>query len=484
MPEQTLRITVEIELRGADYRATRQFSTLTSPRHVNGLKLHPQDLFPIRGEQRTLAEPVDILLAYRGDNKLADFDFFFDERGQFDLGVYLYQQLFQRLCAEERTALEKAERVDLVVVTRDPDIARLPWVLLVRDDRFVVTGSWTVALARKASALSQTVELPPSPKVLIVAPNPQTAEFPDTEAESHLEELEASLRGRDPLLARQPAAGGHDVERTATVARPVAGGDLLLRARGRQPGHGAPGVWARRGRSGRDPRGGVRALPATGRVIAVGRVHQLLPRGCRRGPGRGRATGRPVSGGGDEPDRRLHQTGSRPGQAIPRTNGVVRRGAARGGRGTVRTDRRAGLHVEQSALDDARILPRLRRLEIHAGAGRQLDPGPVLAREAGPRAAIRHGVYEDQPDAQQRQPGGSGLPVVRAGRGWHGALPPPAERRTGAHAAGGRAVAGVSFDVAARVRGPGGQLRPRSVVSGDVLPRLRGQRPELRFRAA
>ncbi len=202
MPEQTLRITIEIELRGADYCAARQFSTLSKPRQINGLKLHPQNLFPIRGEQRTLAEPVDILLAYCGDNEPADFDFFFDERGQLDLGVYLYQQLFQRLSAEERTALAKADRVDLVVVTRDPHSARLPWVLLVRDDRFVVTGSWTVALARNTSALSQTVELPPSPKVLIVAPNPKTAEFPETEAETHLEELEASLRGRDPLLVR------------------------------------------------------------------------------------------------------------------------------------------------------------------------------------------------------------------------------------------------------------------------------------------
>ncbi len=202
MPDDKLRIIVEVQLVENRYRATRHFSSLPKPRNANNLQLHPHSKFPIRGEQRALSEPLDILIHYLGDDKPANFDFFFDERGQFDLGIYFYQQLFQRLSREERASLDDAECVDLVIVTRDPHIARLPWVLLVRNDRFVATSDWTIALGRNADRLSQTVELPPSPKILVIAPNPKTSTYPDTYADDHIDELEAVLRGRDPLLAR------------------------------------------------------------------------------------------------------------------------------------------------------------------------------------------------------------------------------------------------------------------------------------------
>lgn len=67
------------------------------------------------------------------------------------------------------------------------------------------------------------VELPPDPKILIVAPNPKTDEFSDTEAESHIDELEAALRGRNPLLARGGrliVATTRDELRTALTRQP------------------------------------------------------------------------------------------------------------------------------------------------------------------------------------------------------------------------------------------------------------------------
>ncbi|MCP4687125.1 MAG: hypothetical protein GY859_03685, partial [Desulfobacterales bacterium] len=83
-------------------------------------------------------------------------------------------------------------------ITDDEHIARLPWVLLADKGVLLSTEGWTVSLSWTAEPVDK--ELPPAPRILIVAPQPVGEE--KTKAEAHLEELERMLSQKEPLLSR------------------------------------------------------------------------------------------------------------------------------------------------------------------------------------------------------------------------------------------------------------------------------------------
>jgi len=115
----------------------------------------------------------------------------FDARLQIELGKHLWTQTFGQI---ENLGFEDEADVEVQIVTEDEHVARLPWALLNRRGLFLCALGWSVSLTRPAVEQMDYL-LPPSPKLLVVAPEP--AGWPATRAASHLEELERMLGEAD-----------------------------------------------------------------------------------------------------------------------------------------------------------------------------------------------------------------------------------------------------------------------------------------------
>lgn len=152
------------------------------------LQLHPQAEVRIKSKLHTLGILVQALIGYQPD----DLREAYDERGQLELGQYLYRQVFGPLPPAERQRLQHGQ-VELQIVTHDEHIARIPWALLANDGVFLATAGWSVTLAHRPE--EPTCELPPSPRVLVVAPQPVGER--ETKADNHLEKLEELLSDAD-----------------------------------------------------------------------------------------------------------------------------------------------------------------------------------------------------------------------------------------------------------------------------------------------
>jgi hypothetical protein len=125
----------------------------------------------------------------------ADLGIAFEESGQSAIGRHLFQETLGRLPSRERPR-GWTSGVDLRIRSEDTFALALPWVLLADGARFLVNSGWSVSFeTQRKLALGR---LPPSPRMLILAPTP--AHLPDTEADAHLTELDAVLRECDPLL--------------------------------------------------------------------------------------------------------------------------------------------------------------------------------------------------------------------------------------------------------------------------------------------
>ena len=171
MANERLQVVIEIQRHQDRYRAARRIGGVPKTRWLDDLQLNAGSPLRIKDEEHLLQEPLDVLVKDGGGNSNAALEFFFDEQGQFELGAYLYQQLFGGLTSDEERALERADLVDLVIVTSDPFAARLPWVLLVRKNQFLAAGRWSIALAIGGDVLARSCELPAEPKLLVVCPN-------------------------------------------------------------------------------------------------------------------------------------------------------------------------------------------------------------------------------------------------------------------------------------------------------------------------
>lgn len=141
-----------------------------------------------------LGELIDLLAGNDMDRKAA----LFDERGQLALGQYLYGETLGKGKAGIGERLRDEDAVLVRVVTEDEDLARLPWALLARGGRFLCATGWSVMLCDTAECADCT--LPPSPRILMMMPEPDGV--PGTEAGAHIDELEALLSASDPYLER------------------------------------------------------------------------------------------------------------------------------------------------------------------------------------------------------------------------------------------------------------------------------------------
>ncbi|MCW5213104.1 hypothetical protein VU04_09370 [Desulfobulbus sp. TB] len=145
----------------------------------------------LKGSEVSLAELSQALIDYNQDW----LDDFLDERGQLEVGQYLYQEIFDKITPYDLT--EDGRNVELRIITRDENIARLPWVLLAHDGVFLSTMGWAISL----TTAPETVfcELPPRPKILAVIPQPD--ELAATGAEDHLQKMKELLTAADPAYA-------------------------------------------------------------------------------------------------------------------------------------------------------------------------------------------------------------------------------------------------------------------------------------------
>lgn len=109
--------------------------------------LLPNQLVTLRKQQVTLGELSDSLLNFEANKKWLWQTF--DEAGQLQLGAYLYQQTLA-YCNDNLPASGQA--VQLVVISDDAFIQRLPWNLLSRDNKtFLIADDWTINIATHAS---------------------------------------------------------------------------------------------------------------------------------------------------------------------------------------------------------------------------------------------------------------------------------------------------------------------------------------------
>jgi hypothetical protein len=150
------------------------------------LSLGPEQSLSIKGQPRRFDE---LLQALRDCNEIVLANLL-DERGQLEWGYYLYQQSLGRW-QTGRLPLETTAQ--LHIVSEDEHILRLPWVLLARDGVFLTTTGWSVVLGRAGEAAD--CELPPSPQLLVIMPQP--VGVAETQAEAHLEELQEMLSRAD-----------------------------------------------------------------------------------------------------------------------------------------------------------------------------------------------------------------------------------------------------------------------------------------------
>ncbi len=154
-------------------------------------KLSPGDTLSIKGDEVLLGDLSHALIHYDQDW----IEHYLDERGQIEVGHYLYKQIFAEKTPQDLAT--NCEPVEVRIITTDENISRLPWVLLAHGPDFLSTMGWSVTLA--TSNRIENLELPPKPRILVVAP--QADGQLETEAEPHIRDLRDLLSAADPTYS-------------------------------------------------------------------------------------------------------------------------------------------------------------------------------------------------------------------------------------------------------------------------------------------
>jgi hypothetical protein len=157
-----------------------------SSKEVSGLL--SSDSLTIKETPYELSQLVRALTNFN----IEQLNIFFEERGQLELGHYLYRQIFPSLKKPEALKNLHNRFVDLRIIADDEFINQIPWVLLAHNGIFLSTAGWAISLARRSANLTDCT-LPTYPKMLIVAPQPEGSGWRSTQAQSHIEELENKL---------------------------------------------------------------------------------------------------------------------------------------------------------------------------------------------------------------------------------------------------------------------------------------------------
>lgn len=186
-----MRYFIEIQ-EGPDYNCIIHKGERERGLRLSKLRIGPQTEIRVRGGYHTLDELIQRLI----ENKGAHREHLFDVRGQLEIGHHLFSQTIGQVQPGDPMQFPAEAEVELRIVTKDEHIARLPWALLANNGIFLTTTGWSVALSRKTTTVA--CELPPSPRLLVVAPQPRGEE--PTQAEAHLQALRDLLSAHDHRL--------------------------------------------------------------------------------------------------------------------------------------------------------------------------------------------------------------------------------------------------------------------------------------------
>ncbi len=187
----TMPYFIELTSSGADYAGYIHQGNPAIARPLPPLAIG-EDVAVHLGKTVRLGQVVEAFV----DTHIPDLAFVYEERSQVELGQYLYQQLFGTLHPRQMHGPHDTW-VDLRIVTDDEYLPRLPWNLLAHKGIFLSTMGWSVSLAQ-TNRVTDCV-LPPSPRMLVVAPEPDG--WQKTRAHVHLERLEHQLSRFDHHLA-------------------------------------------------------------------------------------------------------------------------------------------------------------------------------------------------------------------------------------------------------------------------------------------
>ncbi|VFM98667.1 MAG: hypothetical protein BECKG1743D_GA0114223_102872 [Candidatus Kentron sp. G] len=196
---------LDIRLSGASEAVAHAGAQTSAGMHrLEALRLGEAAEVAIGGKGHALGALVRRLLAFEEGERVLD------DRGQLEIGRYLYAETIARLPWGELRKLRETRAVILHIGSPDEHITRLPWVLLARGQELLCNCGWSVLLSGRPFAEAddngeyrlqpppEMVELPPSPRLLVIAPQPKDA--PPTEASAHLDRLQALLREGDRRL--------------------------------------------------------------------------------------------------------------------------------------------------------------------------------------------------------------------------------------------------------------------------------------------
>lgn len=181
-PTKPMRYLITLTKQANGYQAVIK-QTGKQARQLDNLRLDENDGITIKKQSMSLGEIITALQTYDTD-WLADW---FDERGQLELGRYLYAQLFADQLPDNQA--------ELCIISDDEHINHLPWLLLARDT-FLNLAGWSIVLS--PDDVFENLELPPSPRLLIVAPEPDDVSL--TGATEHIHDLEKMLTDADSTL--------------------------------------------------------------------------------------------------------------------------------------------------------------------------------------------------------------------------------------------------------------------------------------------
>lgn len=185
-----MRYLINIQRGGDQYQGRIRSGDGATTFNLTNLRLGSDTKIDINGYLRTLGYVVENLVHHRIESIEADLD----EGGQLAVGQHLYAETFGRMKAAGWALPGQGEGIEVRVVTEDEHIARLPWVLLASDGAFLSTSGWSVALSSRDTYTDCV--LPPSPKVLLVMPEPANA---PTRAEKHLQDIVGTLSSANSL---------------------------------------------------------------------------------------------------------------------------------------------------------------------------------------------------------------------------------------------------------------------------------------------
>jgi hypothetical protein len=190
--DATLPVFIEILSDNGQYTGGIHQGCIEKKFFISSLALRENDK-PIPDKEWRLLDLVEAIVRFKKEDLKA-----FDERVQLDLGQYLYDQTLGRLPEKDQKQLRAQKDLSLRILTENEWIAGLPWNLLADGGFYFSANDWSIALCQRIDPITRV--LPPSPRMLIIAPEPPGLNRP-TRSEEHLEELEDMLSSHDPRMS-------------------------------------------------------------------------------------------------------------------------------------------------------------------------------------------------------------------------------------------------------------------------------------------